>query len=158
MAHRVPILLMRWMCRHCRKTFRQYPHFLEPSKRFITPTITLIVEKVIKSPRKRYDDAVKTEGPNKIPHFYRDSDKRLSPTTCWRWITWVALVMAKTLSSQPTVATEDTAQKFGAAEEFFHPNQAQSPERFAELYSARRLILDRQHWPPTIHRERNRMF
>lgn len=158
MVHRFMIWLVRWRCSCCYKTMRQYPHFLEPLKRYITPTITLMVEKVLKRPRMRYDDSVKTEGPNKIPHFYRDSEKRLSPTTCWRWITWMALVMAQTLSTQPTVATEDSAQKFGAAEEFFHPHQARSKERFAELHAARRLILDRHHWPPSFYRKRNSML
>ncbi len=129
---------------------RQYPHFLEPHKRYITPTITVITERVLHQPRKLYAEAVKTDGPRKIPHFYGDSDCRLAPMSCWRWISWIALRLCKSLSSQPTVATEDSAQKFGDGESYFHPYQARSEGRFAELNAARRLILDQKLWPPRL--------
>ena len=141
LIHKMKIMLCRWICRRCLKTMRQYPDFLEPYKRYITPTIKAIAGKVLNHRRKPYAEAVKTEGSKKIPHFYKDSDRRLSPSTCWRWITWMALLLAEKLKVHPVVATEESAQKLCVSEGFFHPHQARSAARFAELYDARRLNL-----------------
>ena len=46
----------------------------------------------------------------------RSNEKRLSPSTCWFWITWMALLLAEKLKVHPVVATEESAQKLSVSE------------------------------------------
>lgn len=75
-------LLLRWKCPECGKTSTDYPEFALPYKRYTVPTILSF------SAFYTEDDEMTYQGVNKkMPVAYPDSEKQMSYTSIYRWIT-----------------------------------------------------------------------
>lgn len=143
MVYCAMITVLRWSCKHCRKTFRHLPPFLKPYKRFITPVITEISSKIILSTKhKTYEKSVTNSPPNQTKIVYADgSGSRLSASSCWRWISCMSEIFLHLLNGAPCAATESSIAKSEADTHMFSAFQANSTERFIELHNARKLHL-----------------
>jgi|TARA_B110000091_G_C13651558_1_gene405620 hypothetical protein len=145
------IFVLKWICYACKKAFRHLPPFLKPYKRFVTPAIIEIVKKVLGSrDHKTYESSVsRREDKRKLIYIASGSGLRVSPSTCWVWISWMAELRTHFSQKYPVSATEKTMSESEVETHDFHHRQAKSKERFANLYGARRLLLSKKLCPST---------
>jgi len=137
------ILIWRWTCSRCKKTFRHLPPFLEPYKRFITPVISHIAKRVLVEERMPYEQAVLiSKSDNRAIIYNRGDGSSLSASTCWRWIQWMATLLEPYLSENPKSATDMTFSKHETNSHCFNRNQAKSEKRHKNLHLARRVLFE----------------
>jgi hypothetical protein len=151
-VQKVAIFVLKWACSFCKKAFRHLPPFLQPYKRFTTPSIAEVVEKILASPCPKhvtYETAVSRKSDDRKLIYEDKSGSRVSPSTCWIWISWMAELMADFTLKNPVMATEETMSKAESDPLRFHHRQAKSTERFASLHQARRLLLSKKLYPQT---------
>ncbi len=149
----------RWLCSVCLKTFRHLPPFLYFRKRYMTGVIEAVAASVLVRKRQPYRKAVAQPPPNRIPLIYEcGNGSRMSPSSCWRWITWMASLTLAILSQQPAVATESSKSRSELDLFSFAPQQARSVERLVELQHARRFHLSGRMKDPLDHRQRHLAF
>lgn len=141
-VHKEEIFVLKWACHVCKKAFRHLPPFLEPYKRFVTPTIIEVVNKVLLGPNHTTYEKSVTRRSDERKLIYDDrSGSRVRPSTCWVWISWMAELMDHFSQKYPEPATEKTMSESEVDTHLFHHRQAKSKERFTTLHSARRLLL-----------------
>lgn len=75
-------LLLRWKCPGCGKTATDYPEFALPYKRYTVPTILSFSAFYTED-----DDMTYQEINRKMPVAYPESEKQMSYTSIYRWIT-----------------------------------------------------------------------
>jgi hypothetical protein len=146
-VQKTPIFVMKWACGFCKKAFRHLPPFLQPYKRFTTPAIIEVVEKILDSQSPKhttYEATVSRESDDRKLIYDDGSGSRVRPSTCWIWIGWMAKMMVEFTLKNPVMATEKTMSEAEADPHSFHPRQAKSKERFTSLHNARRLLLSKK--------------
>jgi hypothetical protein len=151
-VQKVAIFVLKWACAFCKKSFRHLPPFLRPYKRFSTPAIAEVVEKLLapKIPKHTtYEATVSRKSDHRKIIYDDNSGSRVSPSTCWVWISWMAGVMVEFTLKNPVMATERTMSETESVTQGFHPRQAKSKERFASLYQARKLWFSKKLNPQT---------
>ena len=144
------IFVLKWACDVCKKAFRHLPPFLKPYKRFVTPAIIEVVEKVILGlSHTTYEKSVTRRSDERKLIYHDTSGSRVSPSSCWVWISWMAELMTHFSQKYPEPATQKSMSKSEIDTHLFHHLQAKSKERFANLYNARRLLLSKKLYPST---------
>ena len=158
-VHIDAIIVGRWLCPFCKKTFRHLPPFLAQHKRFMNQTIDQVAAVVLTQKRKPYRKAVKRPPPNQMSYSYeRDHGCGISHSTCWRWIAWMAVVTLAIFSQQPKAATASSCATLERDGHVFAPEQARSAERVEVLHQARWLHLSKKLKFPPDHRQRNELI
>jgi hypothetical protein len=77
------LILFRWKCTVCEKSFTVYPAFLLPYKRFITPSICQLCQQYLRMGEATYRQIVH---PEERHYAYVDDDnKELSHVSLWNW-------------------------------------------------------------------------
>jgi hypothetical protein len=151
-VQKVAIFVLKWACESCKKAFRHLPPFLEPYKRFTTPAIIEVVEKVLdpKTPKHTTYESTVTRKSDDRKLIYEDgSGSRVRPSTCWIWVSWMAGLMVEFTLKNPVMASETTMSEAESDSYRFHPRQAKSKERFACLHNARKLLLSKKLYSQT---------
>ena len=151
-VQKVAVFVLKWACGFCKKAFRHLPPFLQPYKRFATPSIIEVVEKSLDSPSPKhttYEDTVTRKSDDRKLIYDDASGSRVSPSTCWVWISWMSEIMVRFTLRNPMMATEMTLSETESDFHRFHPRQARSKERFASLHNARKLLLSKRLNPQT---------
>jgi hypothetical protein len=79
---------VRFRCLDCQKTFTDYPPFAIPYKRFVKSVVLEHVGTFLENDQATYQQATRGEF---VPLSYENSTdgKQLSPSTVWRWTTWL---------------------------------------------------------------------
>lgn len=97
LANIITILLKRWRCVNCGKTFSHYPDFVLPFKRFYQTVITSLATQYLEQEDKGYRKIVCHEGgaiyysPYKQKEILEEEfqeeidDRQVSHTSLWRW-------------------------------------------------------------------------
>lgn len=143
MVYCVQTLVWRWLCPLCCKTFRHLPPFLLPHKRFMNSSIIEIASKVLRKKQKSYASSVKNDEPNRTSIQYERGDGTvLSPSSSWRWIQCMALIMREVLSTNPESATEKGLLQSEKDHHKFCCGKANSESRYENLYRARWVFLN----------------
>jgi len=86
------IILRRWKCQICGRTFTHYPEFVIPHKRYILGAISGLSQEYVEEPRATYRGVVHPEGQafGYAPLENGDIDERqLSHSTLWEWLGWL---------------------------------------------------------------------
>lgn len=83
---------VRFRCRHCRKTFTEYPPFALPHKRFVKQEVLAKALKYLsaeRTPKCRatYREAV-WEGRGPLSYATWE-ERQVSHSTVWRWLSWL---------------------------------------------------------------------
>jgi hypothetical protein len=149
MIYCVQITVLRWACRACKKTFRHLPPFLRPYMRYSTPTILEISKRLLNSHKHiTYEELVTASPPNQKKVSYENGKgTRIVPSTPWCWIVWMAGLLNNYFSFKPQVATDKSITQSEDDGYIFASTQANTTERFTELYHARKLFLHEIIWP-----------
>lgn len=147
-VHKTEIFVLKWACSACEKAFRHLPPFLQPYKRFATPAIVEVVKKVLLNTNHTTYEKTVSRKSDKRKLVYNDaSGSRVSPSTCWVWVSWMAEVMVHFSKKYPVPATEETMVECETNTHQFHSQQAKSKGRFDSLRQARRLLLSKKLCP-----------
>ena len=84
---------VRFRCRHCRKTFTEYPPFALPHKRFVKQDVLAKALKYLSAEqepkcRATYREAV---WERRVPLSYAEDQEghQFSHATVWRWLSWL---------------------------------------------------------------------
>ena len=86
------IVLLRWKCCSCGRTFTHYPEFLLPHKRYVLGAIIGFAERYVNSPEASCRNALR---PVTGALGYADKDggnideRQMSHTTLWHWLGWL---------------------------------------------------------------------
>ncbi len=80
--------LLRWKCPLCNTTFTEYPEFALPFKRYVKEEVLERSRAYVEEERASYKSGVEVQG---MGIFYEGEgetidDRRLSPSTLWRWV------------------------------------------------------------------------
>ena len=84
---------VRFRCRHCLKTFTEYPPFALPHKRFIKQDVLAKAQKYLSAEKKpkcraTYREAV-WEGRGPLSYAADQEGHQCSHSTVWRWLSWL---------------------------------------------------------------------
>ena len=84
---------VRFRCRHCRKTFTEYPPFALPHKRFVKQDVLAKALKYLSAEKKpkcraTYREAV-WEGRGPLSYAADQEGHHFSHSTLWRWLSWL---------------------------------------------------------------------
>ena len=97
---------VRFRCRHCRKTFTEYPPFALPHKRFVKQDVLGRALKYLSAEKKpkpkcraTYREAV-WEGRGPLSYAEDQEGRQFSHSTIWRWLSWLGSL--KDLMQQAT--------------------------------------------------------
>jgi hypothetical protein len=134
----VAIFVQKWACSFCKKAFRHLPPFIQPYKRFATPSIVEVAEKSLDSPSTKhttYEDTVTRKSDDRKLIYDDASGSRVSPSTCWVWISWMSKIMVDFTLKNPMMASEMSMSEAESDSHCFHPRQARSKKRFASLHT-----------------------
>jgi hypothetical protein len=86
---------VRFRCRHCLKTFTEYPPFALPHKRFVKQEVLAKALKYLSAEKKpkpkcraTYREAV-WEGRGPLSYAEDQEGRQVSHSTVWRWLSWL---------------------------------------------------------------------
>jgi hypothetical protein len=84
---------VRFRCRHCLKTFTEYPPFALPHKRFVKQEVLAKALKYLSAEKKpkcraTYREAV-WEGRGPLSYAEHQEGRQFSHSTVWRWLSWL---------------------------------------------------------------------
>jgi len=130
-------LLIRWECPNCGKTFTDYPDFALPYKRYTVPTILTF------SGFYTEDDQITYQGVNiKMPVAYQDSEKQMSHSTIYRWVTDIGNSTEIIQKSVDIILQADPMSKIcrDIANLFVPPKKYRSDERLKILSQCRQFL------------------
>lgn len=107
-VHSIATFLMRWKCRACGTTFRNYPDGVIAYKRYLMVAVFILCRRYLNEEQSSYRALANSAGPlKKQPIFYaekiaqQESSERqkaleqprtLSHVTIWRWMGFFALL------------------------------------------------------------------
>ncbi|MBF0235338.1 MAG: hypothetical protein HQK65_20230 [Desulfamplus sp.] len=156
--HRYTVEVWCWMCSLCYKTFRHLPPFVEPYKRYVTPTIHKIVSRVIDRSCWKYRKSVlwSVTDSRRLGHFF--DDQGLAHSSVWWWVVWMSKAMKFFLQHNPKVGNEDSILAYEKNMFSFPSERYRSAERLNELHRARWLKNHGNYWKNKLPRKRNGMF
>ena len=151
LVHVAIVVLIRWKCTLCSKTFTEYPPFVLPYKRYIVTDMICLCKTYVENDSMGYKKTVSHEG--RPISYARDPFCDLSPSTVWRWLAFFG-----SLKSLVTICISLLNNMYGIEpkKKIFHiyPLKYRSEERLKVLENACLYFYIDQFWISQTH---NRM-
>lgn len=144
----ITVVLVRWKCGMCRKTFTLYPEFLQPYKHYAWPQVLELSERYVSKPIS-YHEACK-EGELLLGHA--DGKRFFAETTLWRWVGYLG-----GLENKVKIGLDLLRQKCPQTEIFRKiapvlPGKYRSAERKGALETASRVLELAKEYPKIFGR------
>lgn len=136
LVYRFVVMLTRWKCSVCKRTFTQYPSFASPYKRFVIATIKLFSGLYLEREEATYRAVVCPEG---MGIGYEGGageidERQLSHSTPWHWLSWLGGMKQRLEAAMHLLRQRNGGRPLFCALSPIPPRKYQSEDRRDTLY------------------------